>query len=293
MKLSVVTICRNAGGSLQQTVESVLAQSRLPDEYLIQDGASTDGSLEGLLDWLRPLPPTGFMPVEANVEGWMASIPTQLPSPPAQGRWDRRVGDCEIWIWSEPDGGIYDALNRGVARAAGDVIGLLHADDVYAHQAVLANVMRAFEAGADVVYGDLQYVRATSDGGIKVVRHWRSGVYRPRQLAWGWMPPHPALFVRRDMYERLALAKNVYFDPEYRCAGDYDFILRLFKRLCVPPVYLPEVLVRMRTGGISNRSAGHIMRKSREDWRAIRRNQTGGLLTLLAKNLRKVGQFRV
>jgi len=137
----------------------------------------------------------------------------------------------------------------------------------------------------------LQYVRESSAGGVRVVRHWRSGAYDPRQLAWGWMPPHPALFVRCDVYERIAMDEGIFFDPTYRCAGDYDFILRLFPRLQMPPVYIREVLVRMRTGGVSNRSLKHIWQKSCEDWRAIRRNRVGGLGTLIGKNVRKVGQF--
>jgi len=198
----------------------------------------------------------------------------------------------EMQICSEADGGIYDALNRGVARVTGEVIGLLHAGDEYAHPDVLARVMRAFEDGAEVVYGDLDYVRESADGVLKIVRHWRSGAYDPRQLHWGWMPPHPALFVRRDVYERVALDEGIFFDSTYRCAGDYDFILRLFTHLGnKQPCYLPEVLVRMRTGGVSNRSLNHIWRKSMEDWRAIRRNRIGGVLTLIGKNVRKVGQF--
>lgn len=279
MKVSVITICRNAGVGLQLTVASVLAQSRPPEDYCIQDGASSDASVEGLLDWLRR---------EGKGEEKSETLKAEML------RWEMGGGgNAELRICSEPDGGIYDALNRGVARAAGDVIGLLHADDEYAHPDVLAKVMQAFEGGAEAVYGDLDYVRESADDEIKVVRHWHSGAYQSRQLAWGWMPPHPALFVRRDLYERVALDNGVYFNPSFRCAGDYDFILRLFPRLRVPPVYVPEVLVRMRTGGVSNRSLEHIVRKSWEDWRAIRRNRIGGLHTLLGKNLRKVGQFRV
>jgi glycosyltransferase len=105
------------------------------------------------------------------------------------------------------------------------------------------------------------------------------------------MPPHPALFLRRDVYDRVALEDGVYFDPAFRCAGDYDFMLRALPQLNSSPVYLPGVLVRMRTGGVSNRSLGHIVRKSCEDWRVIRRNRMGGLHTLIGKNVRKAGQL--
>ncbi len=285
MKLSIITICRNAGSGLQRTVASVLAQSRPPDDYCIQDGASADASVEGLQDWLRQ---------EGKAETLKAEM-LKRGGEPQQTQKDTEVyaGKTEIRISSEPDRGIYDALNRGVARATGDVIGLLHADDEYAHPYVLARVMQAFEGGAEAVYGDLDYVRESADDELKVVRHWCSGAYQSRQLAWGWMPPHPALFVRRDVYERVALDNGEYYNPSFRCAGDYDLILRLFPRLRVPPVYVPEVLVRMRTGGVSNRSLEHIVRKSCEDWRAIRHNRIGGIHTLLGKNFRKVGQFRV
>ncbi len=283
MKLSIVTISRNAGEGLCETADAVLGQSHLPDEYLIQDGGSSDGSVKALIDSLHD------RYFGENAE----TLKTEMLNEAWGGEISLRGQACELRIQSKPDDGIYDALNRAIARAQGDVIGLLHADDDYAHEDVLANVIRAFEAGAEVVYGDLQYVREARNGSIKVVRHWRSGTYQPRQLAWGWMPPHPALFVQRAMYERLALAKGIYFDPAYRCAGDYDFILRLFKHLTSSPVYLPEVLVRMRTGGISNRNVLNILRKSNEDLQAIRRQQAGGLHTLLFKNLRKAGQFRV
>ncbi len=256
MKLSIITICRNAGDGLRDAVDSVLRQSRLPDDYVIQDGISSDASVARLLDGL-------------------------------QNR------ECDLRIRSEADLGVYDALNRAISRAKGDVIGLLHAGDVYAHDAVLATVMRAFGQGAEAVYGDLQYVGEQKDGGRTVVRHWRSGEYQRHKLRWGWMPPHPTLFLRRDVYERVALAAGVYFDPAFRCAGDYDLILRLFPLLRVPPVYIPEVFVQMRMGGISNRSVRHVLRKSCEDWSAIRRNRMGGPHTLIAKNLRKIGQFCV
>ena len=329
MKLSVVTIGRNAGEGLRDTANAVLGQSRLPDEYLVQDGDSSDGSVAALVAWLgeRYLwenaetlkaemlkgegEPQNTQNTQNEVEKRKAKTDDggenaemlkaetlkckagdDGGSREAGGRvclWGR---DCEIKICSEEDAGIYDALNRGIARAQGDVIGLLHADDAYAGSNVLELVMQAFEKGAEAVYGDLQYVRY-AEGTMRLVRNWRSGAYDRRQLPWGWMPPHPTLFLRRDVYARAALPDGRFFDPTFRCAGDYDFILRVLPRLQVPPVYIPRVFVRMRTGGISNRNLSSIVQKSREDWLAIRRNKIGSLHTLLAKNLRKVGQFRV
>jgi glycosyltransferase len=134
------------------------------------------------------------------------------------------------------------------------------------------------------VYGDLQYVRKGDTS--QVVRHWKSYPFSRRSLAWGWMPPHPTLYVRRGWYERIGG-----FDTRYRIAADYDCILRLFSQPDFKAVYLPHVLVKMRVGGVSNRSASNILRKSREDLDALRRSGVGGFGALAWKNLSKVGQF--
>lgn len=191
---------------------------------------------------------------------------------------------------SEPDLGIYDALNKGIARASGDVVGFLHADDLYAHRDVLAHVAAAFQADPAIcaVYGDLQYVR--KDNTAEVVRHWKSSPFTPTRLAWGWMPPHPTLYVRREWYERIGG-----LDTRYRIAADYLSILQLFSQPGFKAAYLPEVLVKMRLGGASNRSLNAIVRKSREDWRALRSTRVGvfgGVGALVWKNLSKIGQFK-
>jgi GT2 family glycosyltransferase len=135
----------------------------------------------------------------------------------------------------------------------------------------------------EAVYGDLEYVSAASG---RVVRRWRAGEFTPGRLARGWMPPHPTFFARRSLYERLGG-----FDTRYRIAGDYDLLLRFLGRGGVRPAYLPEVLVRMRLGGMSNRSLANIARKSAEDYRALRANGVGGVAALAWKNLGKLGQF--
>jgi glycosyltransferase len=189
---------------------------------------------------------------------------------------------------SEPDKGIYDALNKGIARASGDVVGFLHADDLYAHPDVLGDVARAFaDPSVCAVYGDLQYVKQGDTS--TVVRHWQSSPYSARRLAWGWMPPHPTLYVRREWYERIGG-----FDTRYRIAADYFSILQLFSQPGFKAVYLPQVLVKMRLGGASNRSLRNIVRKSREDFDALRRSRVGalgGAGALVSKNLSKIGQF--
>lgn len=188
---------------------------------------------------------------------------------------------------SERDGGIYDALNKGIERASGDVIGFLHADDMYAHRDVLSHVAAAFSNPAvGAVYGDLQYVR---QGDVShIVRHWQSAAFNKRRLAQGWMPPHPTLYVRREWYQRIGG-----FDTSYRIAADYYSILQLFSQPDLNPVYLPEVMIKMRLGGASNKSLSNILRKSREDLRALQQSGAGGLGTLVRKNMSKIGQFFV
>lgn len=186
---------------------------------------------------------------------------------------------------SEKDAGIYDALNKGISYSTGDVIGFLHADDLYAHPDVLSHVALAFsDPAVGAVYGDLQYVRQSNVR--HVVRRWQSTPFNDRCLSRGWMPPHPTLYVRRNWYLRIGG-----FDTSYRIAADYLSILRLFSDPELNPVYLPEVMVRMRLGGTSNRSLSNVFRKSREDLRALHGSGVGGIWTLALKNLSKVQQF--
>jgi GT2 family glycosyltransferase len=235
MKITVITAVYNREATVAQAVASVAAQSHDDVEHLIVDGASTDGTL-------------------AEV---------------------RRVGHAKMRVISEPDGGIYDALNKGILNATGDVVGLMHSDDFFAHDRVLEKVAQAFHSGpdaapVDAVYGDLDYVSGQDPG--RIVRKWRSGAFSPALLSRGWMPPHPTLFVRREAMLRLGL-----YDTDYRIAADYEAVLRWFGKGGLRLDYVPEVLVKMRTGGASNRSLQQLLRKSREDYRALRKNEIGGL----------------
>lgn len=245
MKISVITAVYNRAGTIGESIASTLGQEGVALELVVQDGASTDGTLAAIA----------------------------------------RFDDPRISLVSAPDGGIYDALNRGIARAEGDVVGLMHSDDTFAAPDVLARVVQAFDDPAiDGVYGDLDYVAA--DDPARIVRRWRSGAYDPSRLRWGWMPPHPTLYLRRRVYDRWGP-----FDTGFRIAADYEAMLRYLVQGGIRLAYVPQVLVKMRLGGESNRSLGRILLKSREDLRAMRRHRIGGVGTLAAKNLRKIGQF--
>lgn len=186
---------------------------------------------------------------------------------------------------SGPDEGIYDAMNKGIALATGELVGFLNADDMLASPKAVARIAQAAAApSVGAVYGDLIYVR--QDRPAQTLRHWRSGQFTPAQLRLGWMPPHPTFYVRRSLLTQLGG-----FDTRLRIAADYDFMLRCLRLPGMQVAYVPEVLVKMRTGGASNRSLRAMLRKSREDLDALRRSGVGGVGTLLCKNLRKLPQF--
>lgn len=191
-------------------------------------------------------------------------------------------------VESSKDKGIYDAMNKGVRMASGDVVGILNSDDLYQHNSVLSNVMKAFEdPEVDLVYGDLQYVQQHDIS--KVVRSWKAGSYTPNSFYWGWMPPHPSFFVRKRVYDQLGL-----FSLDLRTAADYEIILRFMLKAGLKAAYVPEYLVRMRMGGASNATLKHRINANKEDRKAWDMN---GLkpyfFTLWCKPLRKINQFLI
>ncbi|MEM7633292.1 MAG: glycosyltransferase family 2 protein [Pseudomonadota bacterium] len=247
MKISVITAVYNRRDTLADAVASLQAQTHEDFEHVVMDAGSTDGSLEIL----------------------------------------EQLADPRMVLVSERDDGIYDALNKGMKQATGDVIGLMHSDDVFASPSVLELVARAFEdSSVDAVYGDLQYVSAKDPG--RVIRHWTAGEFSTAKLKRGWMPPHPSLYVRKSVIERWGG-----YDTSYQIAADYDAILRWFGKGRIRAKYVPDVFVKMRVGGESNRSIERVLQKSREDYRALRSNEVGGAGALAWKNLSKLGQFRV
>lgn len=245
MKISVVTAVFNRRATIADALNSALAQIDANFELVVIDGGSTDGTLDVL----------------------------------------HCYGDRLAALVSEPDRGIYHALNKGIQRAGGDVIGFLHSDDLLGGDRVLSRIATAFsDPMVDAVYGDLLYVR--KEDPAKLVRYWRAGEFTANGLRAGWMPPHPTFYVRREVYDRLGG-----FNTSYRIAADYDCMLRFLGRGGVRCRYIPEVLVKMRIGGSSNRNLKNILLKSLEDYRALRDNEVGAVGTLLMKNFQKILQF--
>jgi glycosyltransferase len=189
-------------------------------------------------------------------------------------------------IISEKDKGIYDAMNKGIGMATGDVIGILNSDDIYTDAAVLSDVAEAFrDPEVMTVYADLQYVHG--DNTDKVLRTWNSGPYRKKNFYYGWMPPHPTFFVRREVYEGAGR-----FNLALRSAADYELMLRVLLKHGLTTHYIPRVIVKMRAGGMSNASLRNRLRANKEDRLAWKLN---GLepyfFTLYMKPLRKIHQF--
>jgi len=245
MKISIVTAVFDRVGTIRDALQSVEAQSYQNVEHIVQDGGSSDGTLDIL----------------------------------------REFDVSSTHLVSERDTGIYDAINKGISRASGDIIGLLHSDDFFAHDLVLQKIADVFkDPEIDGVYGDLDYVSASKTD--RIVRRWRSGPYRVDLLRRGWMPPHPTLYLRREVFDRWGL-----YDTSMSIAADYDAMLRYLVEGDIHLAYIPEVLVKMRVGGESNRSLSRIIQKTREDYTALRRYGVGGIGTLAAKNLSKIEQF--
>lgn len=246
MKISVITVVYNNCSTLADTIASVNAQDYTDLEHLVIDGGSTDGTVEV---------------IEAHAD------------------------KISYWV-SEPDKGIYDAMNKGLRAANGEVIVMLNADDVYAHNQVLTKVMQVFEDETiEGVYGDLVYVKP--DNLNQVVRCWYSGNYKSGYFLWGWMPPHPTFFVRKAVYDKYG-----FFDTQLRSAADYELMLRFIHKQGIKLAYLPEILVKMRTGGLSNASLKNRLQAAREDRKAWKINHLNPFFfTIWLKSFRKIPQF--
>ena len=245
IKISIVTAVYNNITTIANSINSTLSQTYDNIELVVIDGGSTDGTLDLL----------------------------------------KSYGNRIHKLISEPDKGIYDALNKGIQNATGDIVGFMHSDDLFNDSDSLKRVAAAFRnKSVDSIYGDLLYVDKDDIG--QVVRYWKSGEYCKKKLARGWMPPHPTFYMKRSCYEKLGG-----FTLDYKIAADYDSMLRYLGRHNITTYYIPEVLVRMRVGGASNRSLKNIILKSKEDYRALKVNEVGGVPALFMKNFSKIPQF--
>ncbi|RCW90246.1 glycosyltransferase family 2 protein [Winogradskyella arenosi] len=248
MKVSIITAVYNNEKTIEDCMSSVLNQTYPDIEYIIIDGGSNQETL------------------------------TKLEA--AAKKHDN------ITLSSEPDHGIYDALNKGVKKAKGEIVGFVHSDDFLADTQVIASIVEVFKKqGVDGVYGDLHYVALENTN--KIIRNWISQPFNPELLKKGWMPAHPTLYVKKQVYDTFGA-----FNIKFKIAADYDFILRIFKQKDLRFFYLPKTIVKMRVGGASNKSLKNIIQKSKEDYRAVKDNKTGGWLTILQKNVSKFKQFK-
>ena len=246
MKVSVITATYNREGTVVRALSSIKSQTYSDIQTVVVDGASQDNTI---------------------------SLVTPL------------LGENDI-LQSEPDLGMYDALNKGLALAEGEILAFLHSDDLYFDNNVISEVVDAFsDDTVDVVYGDVVFFSGRNV--MKIKRRYRSDILSEKNLAWGKMPAHPAIFIRRRVYEKIG-----YFDTDFKIAGDYEFLCRVVQYADLKSVYLSSVLVRMQLGGISTGGFRNTILLNKEVFRAIGKN---GIYTnvfmLLSKYPSKILQF--
>ncbi|MET7259478.1 glycosyltransferase family 2 protein [Dyadobacter jiangsuensis] len=246
MRVSILTVVYNGAATIRHSIDSVLAQDYPDIEYIIVDGNSKDGTQDIV----------------------------------------RSYGNKIARFLSEPDAGIYDAMNKGIQLATGDVIGILNADDFYAYPSVVSEVAGVLAASnADASYGDLEYIDANDATVVR--RKWVSGAYKVGAFLNGWMPPHPTFFVRKEVYNTHGL-----FRLDLGSAADYELMLRFVHRENIKLAYLPKVLVKMRSGGVSNSTLKNRIAANRNDRLAWKiNNLKPRFYTLWLKPLRKIIQF--
>jgi glycosyltransferase involved in cell wall biosynthesis len=247
MKISIITVVYNNVNTIRSAIESVLNQSYIDIEYIVIDGASNDGTLDILNEYK----------------------------------------DKIALIISEKDKGIYDAMNKGISNATGDVIGILNSDDIYENHNVIETIANEFEniPDLDFLYGDLFYV--SKDDISKIVRKWNSCKYDTTFFERGEVPPHPTLFLKRHVYSIAGL-----FNLEYKLASDYEFMIRIFKKFNFKNKYLNQVLVRMRLGGATNKNIKNIYLGNIEILKAWKNNDLKLPIFLLPKRIfKRIAQY--
>lgn len=246
MKITIITSCYNREETVACAVKSVLAQDYPDIEYIIVDGASTDGSRRVIEETIR--------------------------------------GHSNVKYISEPDNGMYEAINKGIRMATGDVIGLMHSDDFFYDSQVVSRIAELMEqSGADFLYGDGLFVDAVHTD--KVVRKWIGGIYSKWKVRHGWLPLHPTCYIRRSVYDKYGL-----YDEMFKIAADTDFLVRTLISAKLKVVYLKNYVVMMRMGGLSTDSA---RRKQmwEEDIMVYRRYVRFPTITKIEKMMWKVPQF--
>ena len=246
MKVSIITVVYNNKASIEDAILSVASQAYPNIEHIIVDGGSVDGTLDIV---------------------------------------ERHAGKLARVI-SEPDRGIYDAMNKGLRCASGDIIGLLNSDDQYASPNVIEKIVNCLKVpDIEAVFADAAFVEPTHPSVI--VRRYSSRHFRPSRIPWGWMPAHPTLFLKREVYTRCG-----FFKPDFKIAGDFELVARVFWNTGIRYTYIPEVLVKMKTGGVSTSGWAGTMLLNREVLRACRENGIHtNMLKICSKYFLKVFEF--
>ena len=245
-KICIITATFNSSKTISDTIESILKQDYKNFHHLIIDGNSSDNTLE-IIDSYK----------------------------------------CEnITVISEGDNGIYDAMNKGLLNANGDIVGFLNSDDLYSNDRVLSNIASVFEDHqTQACYGDLVYVNYENN---KIVRYWKSGIYKTNLFAKGWCPPHPTFYVRKNLIEKYGI-----FDTSFKLAADSEYMMRLMEKNKVKVSYINKVLVRMRLGGGTSKNISNIIKENLEIFKALRLNNIkfSVLVFLASKFLNKLIQM--
>lgn len=225
--ISIITVSYNNETTIADTIQSVLEQTYPYKEHIIIDGASTDQTFEVIKQYREQLGP----------------------------------------VVSEPDEGIYHAMNKGINLASGEIIGFINADDILAHPQVLQQVAEVLQhPEIDSCYADLVYVRAQHMD--KIVRYWRSSPYEPEKFSAGWSPPHPTFYVKKKIYQQYGC-----FDPDYKMGNDIELMMRLLERYRISSYYVHDIWVKMRLGGVSNQSVKNIFLQNMEIYHGARKNR--------------------
>lgn len=246
MKVSIITVTFNSEKHLADCINSVARQNYKNIEHIIIDGKSTDGTLKIIRQHSKHI---------------------------------------SYWI-SETDRGMYDAINKGLKMATGDIVGILNSDDMFASADAVRSIVDCFEnTGTDSVYGDLVYVDASDTQ--KIIRYWKGISYKRSRFRYGWMPAHPTFYIRRELIEQYGLYENHYFT-----AADYEFMARYLFLHKVSSQYIDAMLVKMRSGGISNVTLKSRLRANRRDFLAMKKNKIPfSFAVSILKPLIKIPQF--